>query len=184
MAFTPPPDKIMFEIFKDVSRNGNYQVIYFTELDDHNRETGAHVGFYGLDVHSLWDSLRAVLGYLTDQQPEGSMPPVTRSAASSHTAKTRLRGSGRPRPASLLYSHCGDPKPNRSLIFELGSNRWQRPGRGRPEPRNQKNPRESPKSAFIRVSFAFAFSHKTKRTNKGNRIQPADIERKLQPYTA
>ena len=38
MAFTPPPDKIMFEIYKDVARNGNYQVIYFTELDDHNRE--------------------------------------------------------------------------------------------------------------------------------------------------
>jgi len=28
----------MFEIYKDVARNGNYQVIYFTELDDHNRE--------------------------------------------------------------------------------------------------------------------------------------------------
>src|SRR5689334_7170547 len=38
MAFTPPPDKIMFEIYKDVARNGDYRVIYFTELDDHNRE--------------------------------------------------------------------------------------------------------------------------------------------------
>jgi len=38
MAYTPPPDKIMFEIYKDVARDGNYRVIYFTELDDHNRE--------------------------------------------------------------------------------------------------------------------------------------------------
>lgn len=28
------------------------------------------MGFYGLDVHSLWDSLRATLDYLTKHQPE------------------------------------------------------------------------------------------------------------------
>ena len=38
MAYTPPPEKIMFEIYRDVARNGDYQVIYFTELDDHTRE--------------------------------------------------------------------------------------------------------------------------------------------------
>ena len=31
-------DKIMFEIFRDPTYSGRYQVVYFTELDDHNRE--------------------------------------------------------------------------------------------------------------------------------------------------
>src|SRR5438067_5336685 len=39
-------------------------------LHDHNRSTGSSVGFYGLDVYSLWDSLRAVFGYLDEHQPE------------------------------------------------------------------------------------------------------------------
>jgi erythromycin esterase-like protein len=39
-------------------------------LHDHNRATGAGVGFYGLDVYSLWDSLRAVLGYLEEHRPD------------------------------------------------------------------------------------------------------------------
>ena len=43
---------------------------FATWLRDHNTRTGAEVGFYGLDVYSLWDSLRAVLSYLGDSQPE------------------------------------------------------------------------------------------------------------------
>lgn len=38
-------------------------------LRDHNRRTGAGVGFYGLDVYSLWDSLRAVLDHLAEHDP-------------------------------------------------------------------------------------------------------------------
>jgi len=49
----------------------NHEVADFvTWLRGHNRATGADVGFYGLDVYSLWDSLRAVLGYLTSRHPE------------------------------------------------------------------------------------------------------------------
>ncbi|WP_158895804.1 erythromycin esterase family protein [Amycolatopsis anabasis] len=33
------------------------------------RRTAAPVGFHGLDVYSLWDSLRAVLGYLREHEP-------------------------------------------------------------------------------------------------------------------
>lgn len=39
-------------------------------LRDHNERAGADVGFYGLDVYSLWESLGRVLGYLTENQPE------------------------------------------------------------------------------------------------------------------
>jgi erythromycin esterase len=39
-------------------------------LRRHNDATGAGVGFYGLDVYSLWDSMRAVLDYVRTHEPE------------------------------------------------------------------------------------------------------------------
>jgi erythromycin esterase len=39
-------------------------------LRRHNASAGNLVGFYGLDVYSLWESLDTVLGYLTDNHPE------------------------------------------------------------------------------------------------------------------
>ncbi len=32
-------DKIMFEIYKETTYTGNYRVVYFTELQDHNKES-------------------------------------------------------------------------------------------------------------------------------------------------
>jgi hypothetical protein len=37
MAFES--DKVMFEIYRDAGYQGNYRVVYFTELQDHNKET-------------------------------------------------------------------------------------------------------------------------------------------------
>jgi erythromycin esterase len=49
----------------------NQEVAEFTDwLRHHNRRTGADVGFYGLDVYSLWDSLDVVLRYLGDRHPD------------------------------------------------------------------------------------------------------------------
>jgi hypothetical protein len=31
-------DKVLFEIYRDPLFGGKYRVVYFTELDDHNRE--------------------------------------------------------------------------------------------------------------------------------------------------
>ena len=31
-------DKIMFEIYKETTYTGRYRVVYFTELQDHNKE--------------------------------------------------------------------------------------------------------------------------------------------------
>jgi hypothetical protein len=32
-------DKIMFEIYREAIYSGRYRVVYFTELQDHNKET-------------------------------------------------------------------------------------------------------------------------------------------------
>ncbi len=37
MAFES--DKIMFEIYKETEYTGRFKVVYFTELEDHNKET-------------------------------------------------------------------------------------------------------------------------------------------------
>ncbi len=50
----------------------NEEVVAFTRwLRHHNADLPARrrVGFYGLDVYSLWDSLRGILGYLREHEP-------------------------------------------------------------------------------------------------------------------
>jgi erythromycin esterase len=42
------------------------------------RPAGRRVGFYGLDVYSLWDSLRAILGWLETHEPD-ALPSATRA---------------------------------------------------------------------------------------------------------
>ncbi len=37
MAFES--DKVMFEIYRDTEYTGKYRVVYFTELNDHNKES-------------------------------------------------------------------------------------------------------------------------------------------------
>ena len=37
MAFES--DKVMFEIYRETEYSGKYRVVYFTELQDHNKET-------------------------------------------------------------------------------------------------------------------------------------------------
>ena len=32
-------DKTMFEVYRETSYSGDYQVVYFTELQDHNKES-------------------------------------------------------------------------------------------------------------------------------------------------
>jgi erythromycin esterase len=48
----------------------NAEVAAFAQwLRDHNRRTNRNVGFFGLDVYSLWDSMHAVLAYLGTNHP-------------------------------------------------------------------------------------------------------------------
>ena len=51
----------------------NYEVAQFLDwLRDHNTALppAERVGFYGLDVYSLWDSIQAIEGYLAENEPE------------------------------------------------------------------------------------------------------------------
>ena len=38
MALAIESDKVMFEIYREPETAGRYRVVYFTELDEHNRE--------------------------------------------------------------------------------------------------------------------------------------------------
>jgi hypothetical protein len=38
MSLAFESDKIMFEIYREPTYSGRYRVVYFTELNDHNRE--------------------------------------------------------------------------------------------------------------------------------------------------
>jgi len=38
MALAIQSDKVMFEIYREPETAGRYRVVYFTELDEHNRE--------------------------------------------------------------------------------------------------------------------------------------------------
>ncbi|MFB3915535.1 MAG: hypothetical protein ACE14M_02320 [Terriglobales bacterium] len=60
-------DKVMFEIYKDPSYSGRYRVVYFTELNDHNREAefnnalrGEHF-FDGFIANYRKDEAKAVI---------------------------------------------------------------------------------------------------------------------------
>lgn len=83
MAFTPPPDRIMFEIYKDVARNGDFRVIYFTELDDHTREveinraaSGEHV-YDGFIRNRGKDQAKLVVGSILERLNNGERVQTT-----------------------------------------------------------------------------------------------------------
>ena len=44
-------DKIMFEIYKDSTQEGEYKVIYFTELDEHSKQTEINNAMRGDHVY-------------------------------------------------------------------------------------------------------------------------------------
>ena len=77
MAFES--DKVMFEIYRETQYSGKYRVVYFTELQDHNKETeinhalaGEHVfdGFiknFGKDEAK--EIISSLLGRLNNGEP-------------------------------------------------------------------------------------------------------------------
>lgn len=44
-------DKIMFEIYRETSYTGEYKVVYFTELQEHNKETEINRAMSGQHVY-------------------------------------------------------------------------------------------------------------------------------------
>jgi hypothetical protein len=76
VAATRSAAKVMFEIYREGGYNRAYRVVYFTELNDHNRETefnralaGEHVydGFIREDARKEAKAVvRELLGRLND----------------------------------------------------------------------------------------------------------------------
>ena len=64
-------DKVMFEIYREADYGRKYRVVYFTELDDHNRESeindamrGEHIFDGYLRNYTKEEAKRVVAGIL------------------------------------------------------------------------------------------------------------------------
>jgi hypothetical protein len=58
-------DKIMFEIYKEAAYSGEYRVVYFTELQDHNKEMEINRAMAGLHFYDGF-----IRAYRKDQAKE------------------------------------------------------------------------------------------------------------------
>jgi hypothetical protein len=70
-------DKVMFEIYKETEYTGKYRVVYFTELQDHNKETeinhamaGEHV-FDGFIKNFRKDEAKEIINTLLGRMNNG-----------------------------------------------------------------------------------------------------------------
>lgn len=79
MPFTADSKKVMFEIYRDTSLTGQYKVVYFTELGEHDKDTeiadamrGEHV-FDGFLLHRERqegkEAVQKILEQLNGDQP-------------------------------------------------------------------------------------------------------------------
>jgi hypothetical protein len=64
------PAKIMFEIYREASYNRRYRVVYFTELDDHNKESEINRALAGDHVFD---------GYLREGNKEEAKDVIDRA---------------------------------------------------------------------------------------------------------
>lgn len=72
MPATTDTKKVMFEIYRDTSLSGQYKVVYFTELGEHDKETeiadamrGEHV-FDGFLLHRERNQAKQVMEQILD----------------------------------------------------------------------------------------------------------------------
>jgi hypothetical protein len=87
-------DKIMFEIYRETEYTGQYRVVYFTELQDHNKETeinralaGEHF-FDGFIRNYGKDEAKRIIGSILDRLNGGEIlgPREIERALGSHMA--------------------------------------------------------------------------------------------------
>ena len=74
-------DKVMFEIYRETEYTGKYRVVYFTELQDHNKETeinhalaGEHF-FDGFIKNFGKDEAKEIISSLLARLNEGECIP-------------------------------------------------------------------------------------------------------------
>ena len=70
-------DKVMFEIYRETEYTGQYRVVYFTELQDHNKETeinhalsGEHI-FDGFIKNFRKDEAKEIINSLLSRLNSG-----------------------------------------------------------------------------------------------------------------
>ena len=70
-------DKVMFEIYRETEYSGKYKVVYFTELQDHNKETeinhalaGEHF-FDGFIKNFRKDEAKEIIGAILSRLNNG-----------------------------------------------------------------------------------------------------------------
>jgi hypothetical protein len=87
-------DKVMFEIYKETEYTGKYRVVYFTELQDHNKETeinhamaGEHV-FDGFIKNFRKDEAKEIIASLLGRMNNGESvdPTEIERALGDHMA--------------------------------------------------------------------------------------------------
>jgi len=83
MALAIESDKVMFEIYREPEFGRRYRVVYFTELDEHNREIeineamrGQHVFDGYLRNYSKQEGKRMVAGILERLNSGQSVSPA------------------------------------------------------------------------------------------------------------
>jgi hypothetical protein len=87
-------DKVMFEIYRETEYTGKYRVVYFTELQDHNKETeinhalaGEHF-FDGFIKNFRKDEAKEIIGSILNRLNSGERvdPQEVERALSDHMA--------------------------------------------------------------------------------------------------
>jgi hypothetical protein len=74
-------DKVMFEIYRETEYTGKYRVVYFTELQDHNKETEINHAMAG---EHFFDGF--IKNYRKDEAKEIISSIVTRLNEGEHLA--------------------------------------------------------------------------------------------------
>lgn len=87
-------DKVMFEIYRETEYSGKYRVVYFTELQDHNKETeinhalaGEHF-FDGFIKNYRKDEAKEIINGIVNRLNEGERlaPAEVEQALGEHMA--------------------------------------------------------------------------------------------------
>jgi len=87
-------DKVMFEIYRETEYTGLYRVVYFTELEDHNKESEINHALAGEHVYDGFirnyrkEEAKEIIGGIVDRLNSGERvdPQEIERALGDHIA--------------------------------------------------------------------------------------------------
>jgi hypothetical protein len=87
-------DKVMFEIYRETEYTGRYRVVYFTELEDHNKESEINHALAGEHVYDGFirnykkEEAKQIIGGIVDRLNGGERvdPQEIERALGDHIA--------------------------------------------------------------------------------------------------